>query len=139
MILVGADCHCRRDDVKSNLSDSEEKKEGEEAPTIDDILGPDVPESNENSVGAEGEDGSGPNYAFIDPTAEDTMIVQVILASRTGTREIADEDKKPEEELKADAKEELKEKGVKEEAVENGQIEEGEDKTNGAELNEAKE
>ena len=112
----------------------------EEAPTIDDILGPDVPESNENSVGAEGEDGSGPNYAFIDPTAEDTMIVQVILASRTGTREIADEDKKPEEEpIKADAKEELKEKGVKEEAVENGQIEEGEDKTNGAELNEAKE
>ena len=123
------------DDVKYNFSDSEEKKEGEEAPTIDDILGPDVPESNENSVGADGEAGSGPNYAFIDPTAEDTMIVQVILASRTGTREIADEVKKPEEEPKADAKEEPKEKGVKEETVENGQTEEGEDKTNGAEQN----
>merc|ERR1712072_725616 len=29
---------------------------------------------------------SGPNYAFIDPLAEDTMIVQYILASRMGTR-----------------------------------------------------
>ena len=127
------------DDVKYNFSDSEEKKDGEEQPTIDDILGPDVPESNENSVGAEGEVGSGPNYAFIDPTAEDTMIVQVILASRTGTREIADDDKKPEEpkadakeEPKADAKEEPKEK-VKEETVENGQAEAEEEKTNGAE------
>ena len=95
------------DDVKYNFSD-EDKKDGEEAPTIDDILGPDIPESTENSMGAEGEAGSGPNYAFIDPTAEDTMIVQVILASRTGTREIAEEEKKPEE-LKVEAKKEFKE------------------------------
>lgn len=33
---------------------------------------------------------AGPNYAFIDPTAEDTMIVQYILTSRMGTRELED-------------------------------------------------
>merc|ERR1712129_393901 len=31
---------------------------------------------------------SGPNYAYVDPTAEDTMVVQLILASRMGTREL---------------------------------------------------
>ena len=31
---------------------------------------------------------SGPNYAYVDPTAEDTMVVQLILASRMGAREI---------------------------------------------------
>ena len=121
------------DDVKYNFSDSEEKKEGEEPPNIDDILGPiDVPESTENSMGAE-EAGSGPNYAFIDPTAEDTMIVQVILASRTGTREVAEEEKKPEQPKavpEAEAKEESQEEPIKKEAVENGQAE-----TNGAEQN----
>ena len=116
------------DDVKYNFSDSEEKKEGEEPPNIDDILGPiDVQESTENSMGAE-EAGSGPNYAFIDPTAEDTMIVQVILASRTGTREVAEEEKKPEEpkavpEAEAEAKAESHEEPVKKEAVEHGQAE----------------
>merc|ERR1712083_37105 len=36
---------------------------------------------------------SGPNYAYVDPTAEDTMVVQLILASRMGTRELeSDED-----------------------------------------------
>merc|ERR1712062_135743 len=28
------------------------------------------------------------NYAYVDPTAEDTMVVQLILASRMGTREL---------------------------------------------------
>ena len=32
--------------------------------------------------------GDGPNYAFVDPTAEDSMIVQLILRSRMGTREL---------------------------------------------------
>ena len=127
------------DDVKYNFSDSEEKKDGEEPPNIDDILGPiDVPESTENSMGAE-EAGSGPNYAFIDPTAEDTMIVQVILASRTGTREVAEEEKKPEEPKavsEAETKEESQEDPIKKETVENGQAEEAEEeKTNGAEQN----
>merc|ERR1712051_814487 len=31
---------------------------------------------------------SGPNYAYVDPTAEDTMVVQFILATRMGTREL---------------------------------------------------
>merc|ERR1712008_261205 len=31
---------------------------------------------------------SGPNYAYVDPNAEDTMVVQLILASRMGTREL---------------------------------------------------
>merc|ERR1712173_500242 len=59
---------------------------------VDDVLGPDgAMESTENSLGAEDVGaGSGPNYAFIDPTAEDTMIVQFILASRKGTREVDD-------------------------------------------------
>merc|ERR1712079_81650 len=98
------------DDVKYNFSD-EDKKDGEEAPTIDDILGPDIPESTENSMGAEGEAGSGPNYAFIDPTAEDTMIVQFILASRTGTREEEEEtqEKPPVEKVENGNPEEMKE------------------------------
>merc|ERR1712012_1080241 len=50
---------------------------------------------------------SGPNYAFIDPTAEDTMIVQYILTSRMGSREL--EDSEDESELpKAEVKEEVK-------------------------------
>uniref|UniRef100_A0A0K2SX23 Chromodomain-helicase-DNA-binding protein 7 n=1 Tax=Lepeophtheirus salmonis TaxID=72036 RepID=A0A0K2SX23_LEPSM len=31
---------------------------------------------------------SGPNYAFVDTLAEDTMVVQIILASRSGSREL---------------------------------------------------
>merc|ERR1711981_486996 len=38
---------------------------------------------------------SGPNYAFVDVTAEDTMIVQYILSSRMGTRELEDDEQDP--------------------------------------------
>lgn len=88
------------DDVQYNFSDEEVKdlnKDDQNAAAsgaIDDILGPDgALESNENSLGPDDAlgAGSGPNYAFIDPTAEDTMIVQFILASRTGTREVEEE------------------------------------------------
>ena len=86
------------DDVQYNFSDEEVKdlnKDDQNAAAsgaIDDILGPDgALESTENSLGADDVGaGSGPNYAFIDPTAEDTMIVQFILASRKGTREVDD-------------------------------------------------
>ena len=86
------------DDVQYNFSDEEVKdlnKDDQNAAAsgaIDDILGPDgAMESTENSLGADDVGaGSGPNYAFIDPTAEDTMIVQFILASRNGTREVDD-------------------------------------------------
>merc|ERR1712130_290064 len=87
---------------------------------IDDILGPE--ESAENSLGPdENLAQSGPNYAFIDPTWEDTMIVQLILAGRTGSRELADDD----EEVK---KEVTKEEEKKPEAVENGEVHEDEKK-----------
>ncbi len=46
---------------------------------------------------------SGPNYAFIDPTAEDTMIVQFILATRMGTRELESDTEDEEEKKKAAA------------------------------------
>ena len=85
------------DDVQYNFSDEEVKdlnKEDQNAAgsgAIDDILGPDgTLESNENSLGPD--EGAGPNYAFIDPTAEDTMIVQFLLASRIGTREVEEEE-----------------------------------------------
>merc|ERR1711862_579932 len=48
---------------------------------------PKVPASDENSKDESGA-ASGPNYAYVDPTAEDTMVVQLILASRMGTREL---------------------------------------------------
>ena len=35
---------------------------------------------------------SGPNYAFVDPSSEDTMIVQIVLGCRTATREIDEEE-----------------------------------------------
>merc|ERR1712066_318938 len=38
---------------------------------------------------------SGPNYAFVDVTAEDTMIVQFLLSSRMGTRELEDDELDP--------------------------------------------
>merc|ERR1711881_571143 len=38
---------------------------------------------------------SGPNYAFVDVTAEDTMIVQFLLSSRMGTRELEDDEVDP--------------------------------------------
>merc|ERR1712228_568998 len=38
---------------------------------------------------------SGPNYAFVDVTAEDTMIVQYILKTRMGTRELEDDENDP--------------------------------------------
>ena len=98
------------DDVQYNFSDEETKdmnkddKEAAGAGAMDDILGPEaVGESAENSLGPDDSMAtSGPNYAFIDPTAEDTMIVQIILASRTGTRELDDDDeiKKVEPEVK---------------------------------------
>merc|ERR1712203_1168936 len=97
---------------------------------IDDILGPDgALESTENSLGADDVGaGSGPNYAFIDPTAEDTMIVQFILASRKGTREVDDseEDKtkvETSENGNAEAKVEEKE-GEKAEQVDQDETEE---------------
>merc|ERR1712073_6616 len=89
------------DDVEYNFSDEEVKDLNKDDQTaaasgaIDDILGPDgAMESTENSLGPDDAlgAGSGPNYAFIDPTAEDTMIVQFILASRTGTREVEEEE-----------------------------------------------
>merc|ERR1712106_284487 len=52
---------------------------------------------------------AGPNYAFIDPTAEDTMIVQYILTSRVGTRELEDsEDESEKPKVENDVKEEAK-------------------------------
>ena len=128
------------DDVQYNFSDEEVKdlnKDDQNAAAsgaIDDILGPDgAMESTENSLGAEDVGaGSGPNYAFIDPTAEDTMIVQFILASRKGTREVDDseEDKtkvKTSENGNAEAHVEEKE-GEKEEKEEKVDQEEKEEK-----------
>ena len=69
------------------------------AAMLDDLLGPiKDPEKGEGEgKGAQQTESealsstqAGPNYAFIDPTAEDTMIVQYILTSRMGTRELED-------------------------------------------------
>merc|ERR1712241_263054 len=135
------------DDVQYNFSDEEVKdlnKDDQNAAAsgaIDDILGPDgAMESTENSLGAEDVGaGSGPNYAFIDPTAEDTMIVQFILASREGTREVDDseEDKtkvETSENGKAEANGEEKEgendgeKGEKEEKEDQEKADDKEEK-----------
>ena len=106
------------DDVQYNFSDEEGKelKEGDKqaasAGAMEDILGPEgAVESTENSLGGADDAlaGSGPNYAFIDPTAEDTMIVQFILASRMGTRELAEEEPQVKEEAKVEV---AKENGV---------------------------
>merc|ERR1712241_1340626 len=98
------------DDVQYNFSDEEVKdlnKEDQNAAgsgAIDDILGPDGPlESNENSLGPDEGAGSGPNYAFIDPTAEDTMIVQFLLASRMGVRELESDTEDEEEKGKQES------------------------------------
>merc|ERR1711933_387283 len=70
------------------------------AAMLDDLLGPiKEPEKGDGEKGAQQAESevapsstqAGPNYAFIDPTAEDTMIVQYILTSRMGTRELAKE------------------------------------------------
>merc|ERR1712083_273066 len=53
----------------------------------DDLEDPKAPPPNSEDVSAEVTQ-SGPNYAYVDPTAEDTMVVQLILASRMGTREL---------------------------------------------------
>merc|ERR1712227_278816 len=99
---------------------TKEDKEAAGSAAMDDILGPEgVPESGENSLGPDDVPGSGPNYAFIDPTAEDTMIVQIILASRTGTREVAEEQ---EEEVKKEEPEKEDDSENKENK-ENGDIE----------------
>merc|ERR1712029_235170 len=72
------------DDVQYNFSDEDAKNMDKDdqgaagVEAMEDILGPE--ESAENSLGPdENLNPSGPNYAFIDPTAEDTMIVQIIL------------------------------------------------------------
>merc|ERR1712173_466000 len=81
------------------------------AAMLDDLLGP-IKDPEKNAQQADSEvvassTQSGPNYAFIDPTAEDTMIVQHILTSRMGSREL--EDSEDESELpKAEVKEEVK-------------------------------
>ena len=104
------------DDVTGFISDDEGKdREGQaSAKDIEEALAPidgPVDESAENSNAAE-DAGSGPNYAFVDPTAEDSMIVQIILASRTGTREVAEEE---EEDVAGDKKEEPVKEETKEE------------------------
>merc|ERR1712098_249404 len=113
------------DDVQYNFSDEEVKDMNKDdqgaagSGAIDDILGPE--ESAENSLGGdENLAQSGPNYAFIDPTAEDTMIVQIILASRTGSRELADDDE--------EVKKEVTKEEMKPEAAENGEAHEDEKK-----------
>lgn len=70
------------------------------AAMLDDLLGPikdpekaDGEKSAQQGADTEGAASgtqAGPNYAFIDPTAEDTMIVQYILTSRMGKRELED-------------------------------------------------
>ena len=90
------------DDVQMTFTEEEMKRMKDDtgaasAAMLEDILGPiKDPEAKpaENSLPADGElvssTQAGPNYAFIDPTAEDTMIVQYILTARTGTRELED-------------------------------------------------
>ena len=88
------------DDVQMTFTEEELKRMKDDsgaasAAMLEDILGPIKPtdaEAAENSLPADGDlvssTQAGPNYAFIDPTAEDTMIVQYILTARTGTREL---------------------------------------------------
>ena len=92
------------DDVQMTFSDDEMKRKGVKAMTdrglasaamLEEMLGPiKEPELVGGEAGGEADVVSsgqaGPNYAFIDPTAEDTMIVQYILTSRTGKRELED-------------------------------------------------
>merc|ERR1712083_123125 len=74
------------------------------AAMLDDLLGPiKEPEKGDGEKSAQQTESevpsstqAGPNYAFIDPTAEDTMIVQYILTSRMGTRELEDSEDEPE-------------------------------------------
>merc|ERR1711974_363583 len=78
---------------------------------------------------------SGPNYAFIDPTAEDTMIVQIILATRMGVRELEsdteDEEEKEKKQEPSDKAEAAKEAEKKTEKAEK-KAEEGEKKEEAA-------
>merc|ERR1712226_1200854 len=91
------------DDVQMTFSDEDIKGLPTDvsgvasAAMLEDLLGPvkePVDVSADNSLLLDGDvvssGQSGPNYAFIDPTAEDTMIVQYILTSRMGTRELED-------------------------------------------------
>ena len=94
------------DDVQMTFSDEDgikglpkEVSGVASAAMLDDLLGPikdpEKTDGEKNSQQADSEvvassTQSGPNYAFIDPTAEDTMIVQYILTSRMGSRELED-------------------------------------------------
>ena len=89
------------DDVQMTFSDHEDMKDLPKDVSgvasqamLNDLLGP-ITNPNAENAEAEGDlavpsGQAGPNYAFIDPTAEDTMIVQYILTSRTGSRELED-------------------------------------------------
>ena len=92
------------DDVEYNFSDEDFKGLNKADATAassaarDDILGPlkdgslGDAGSNENSLLPDGDPYNPsqaiPNYAFIDPTGEDTMIVQYNFTSRVGVREL---------------------------------------------------
>jgi chromodomain-helicase-DNA-binding protein 7 len=87
------------DDVQMAFSDEDKLPKDisgvASAAMLEDILGPIKDPENPSGEIPNGDEvvqtgQAGPNYAFIDPTAEDTMIVQYILTSRTGTRELED-------------------------------------------------
>merc|ERR1712106_509722 len=139
---MGVEYNFSEDDIKGlNKAD----KAAASSAAIDDILGPLKDGSleagsNENSLLADGDpynpSQAGPNYAFIDPTAEDTMIVQYILTSRVGTRELEDsEDESEKPKVENDVKEETK--AETSEALESDKKEErdeeGKEPTNGQE------
>merc|ERR1712013_392717 len=113
------------DDVQMTFSDEDgikglpkEVSGVASAAMLDDLLGPikdpEKTDGEKNSQQADSEvvsssTQSGPNYAFIDPTAEDTMIVQYILTSRMGSRELEDsEDESELPKAENDVKEESK-------------------------------
>merc|ERR1711953_188589 len=129
------------DDVQMTFSDEDgikglpkEVSGVASAAMLDDLLGPikdpEKTDGEKNSQQADSEvvassTQSGPNYAFIDPTAEDTMIVQYILTSRMGSRELEDSEDESElpkaevkEEVKADKDEKKEEKEEKEDKEE---------------------
>merc|ERR1712013_98914 len=113
------------DDVQMTFSDEDgikglpkEVSGVASAAMLDDLLGPikdpEKTDGEKNSQQADSEvvsssPQSGPNYAFIAPTAEDTMIVQYILTSRMGSRELEDsEDESELPKAENDVKEESK-------------------------------
>merc|ERR1712083_20399 len=67
---------------KDGIADS-----GRTTPKDTGLDDPKAPPPNSEDVSADVTQ-SGPNYAYVDPTAEDTMVVQFILATRMGTREL---------------------------------------------------